>query len=209
MLHNKTTIMFKVRRDIIYKNINQQVKSEIESLTLDDLKVILHTLAETSRSSLAARDIDIFKMRYGIDYDVEYTLREIAEKYNRTTQNSVYTINKVKNMIVRYIRYRLSDNSPTNKSLDVSLPKLYTNVNKKDQGNYYLKHLLALGREEITSKEHIAKELASRDMVISKLYGMLDLALCSINSQTGDGTRSNIKNELSTMELDVYLKDSI
>lgn len=47
--------------------------------------------------------------------------------------------------------------------------KQYADRDHMEQGNYYMRHLMAMTAEKLHSKSDIAAELAHRDMVIDAL----------------------------------------
>lgn len=53
-------------------------------------------------------------------------------------------------------------------------PKLYGHRNAMSQGQYFLNHMNAMTVEGLHSKADIAKELAHRDIIITKLESKID-----------------------------------
>lgn len=206
MEHNKT-IIFNVRKDLLYKNLSCEIKDEISKLTLKNLEIILYTLTCTSKSKLIIRDVDMFKMRYGVGYDRVYLLREISEKYSRAIQNVVYNINKIKDMLVRYIKNKNLYNN-TERSCEDNSIVIHENINRITQSNHYIKYLADLSKEKILTKDIIAIRLASRDIIIEDLYIMLLSTLTSLET-TGNTSCSITKSRLESMNLHEYLKNTV
>ncbi len=59
-----------------------------------------------NKKKFSEKDLDMFKMFYGISYDKEYKLKEIAEKYNISINTVYYRITKVSTICKSSIKFK-------------------------------------------------------------------------------------------------------
>jgi len=88
------------------KDLNSKDKlllDTIHNLTEKDVFDILEAIAITSSSGLIVRDIDMFKMRYGMGYDKIYVHKVIAGKHDLSYKLSFYSVTKVLKTFKRHL----------------------------------------------------------------------------------------------------------
>lgn len=206
----------KIRKALYYKHDRGYVNGLIDAMTLEDLRKILFRLLETSKSGLIQKDVDIFKMRYGIDYPEEHSHKAIARKYDVHFQSSGYAVTKVSDMIRRYLSLQNIKSSANVKTSEKEKMKIYVHKDHMEQENVYMKHLSAMTGEQLHSKADIAGELAGRDIVITGLSNILRNVVKRLDSLHDTDANKDmaelsmeIKGALAPYNLEIYNATSL
>lgn len=199
---NKDLKILRLRKEISHVSNDEAFITTVNTLTLENINFILTSILAVYKSRHITRDVDMFKMRYGIEYENNYYVKDIGIKHNTTSANVCYTLKKVLNYIRHFINSRyIKKPYSRDKNKGVSI---YTHRKNSNQNDIYLKHLLAIPNEQLKDDIDIAAELAGRDNVINKLSKMLNEVISNINTSGIDEICVDARYEMKTMNLDIY-----
>lgn len=98
----------KVVNNLLKRETDPRLVKVISKLQPDQIILILEILSNVSTSKLIDRNIDIFKMKYGIGYDRIYNHKLICRKYDflhiRISANGVkYILDNIKLWLISII----------------------------------------------------------------------------------------------------------
>lgn len=94
---------YKLKSDLSLDVKDDNALKLIEDLKEEQVLDILDTMSVISPSALIVRDIDMFKMRYGIGYDKIHLNKIISGKYELFYKTSHYTIRKILKAFKKYL----------------------------------------------------------------------------------------------------------
>lgn len=95
--------LYKLKSDLSLNIEDIDVLKLIEDLKEEQVPELLETISVISSSALIVRDVDMFKMHYGIGYDQLYRHKVIAGKYKLLYKASHYNIKKVLKVFKKYL----------------------------------------------------------------------------------------------------------
>ena len=100
---------YKLKSDLSLDVVDEHTLKLIKELKEEEIEKMLETISVIATSDLIDRDIDMFKMHYGIGYNQLYTHKLIVGKYKLEYKISHYTINKIMVTFKRYLFYIKSE----------------------------------------------------------------------------------------------------
>ena len=160
------------------------------------------------------RNIDIIKMRFGIDYDRCYSCIEIGEKFGLSRQYVHIVVNSIRDSIVRYLidNYPLSYEEFINKYRnqnpnfdDFSDDRFLTFASKKERNEYIYNSYYGLNGLCKKSINKLSHELDMSEEYLTSLISRLDVQKSEINlDKLAEGNSAKYDEMIIAITCDYY-----